>query len=257
MSALLLLSVSSFPKDAAPVQSLAFSPAFITAISSYISHLDPAVRRCGLLAAEIVAQRTGKSLNFDNWDGEGQGREWARRVRSLISSRDADSKELGIDVIRIEREEKISTELKVESDTAVPKKHPPVEVINSGYDSDDSLVGYASSPPSSRSPSPTPSELEEIEKDPTLNVGKKKIQKPVYLADLGTMLRGSAKPDDADQADRMEVALNCAEELIRRKREYGLELGELNFVAFIFLSDVCRGERRELGLCACRLAEQL
>ncbi|KAG1859114.1 hypothetical protein C8R48DRAFT_674099 [Suillus tomentosus] len=47
-------------------------------------------------------------------------------------------------------------------------------------------AGYAS-PTSSRSVSPTPSELDEMKKDPILRVGVKKIPRPVYLAQLGEM----------------------------------------------------------------------
>ena len=35
----------------------------------------------------------------------------------------------------------------------------------------------------------------------------------------------SPHPGDPHEADRIEMALNCGEELIRRKREYGTELG--------------------------------
>lgn len=205
---------------------LSFSTEFISAVSMFISHLDPAVRRCGMLAAEIVAKHTGKSLNFEQWEGQGQGQEWARKVRALITGRDVDATEAVYDVARIELDGNVEATASVVPSSTTTKKQSLVQVVNSGYDSDDSLVGYASSPASSRSPSPTPSDLDEIEKDATLRLGKKRIQKPVYLADLGNMLRGSAKSDDAEQADRIEVALNCAEELIRRKRYYGLELGE-------------------------------
>lgn len=226
LTTIILLTVLSFPSNAPPVQSLAFSTEFISAISTFISHLDPAVRRCGMLAAEIVAKQTGKSLNFEQWEGQGQGQEWAWKVRVLITGRDVDATEAAYDVARIELDDNVEASVTVSPSSTTTKKQSLVQVVNSGYDSDDSLVGYASSPTSSRSPSPTPSELDEMERDATLRLGKKRIQKPVYLADLGNMLRGSAKSDDAEQADRIEVALNCAEELIRRKRNYGLELGE-------------------------------
>jgi telomere length regulation protein len=100
---------------------------------------------------------------------------------------------------------------------------------NAGFDSDDSLTGYAS-PTSSRSASPTPSELEEIEQDPTLRVGIKKIPRPVYLAQLGELVRstsGVQNNDNNQEADKIEMALDCGEELIRKKQYYGVELGML------------------------------
>ncbi|KAJ8078610.1 telomere binding protein [Marasmius tenuissimus] len=90
------------------------------------------------------------------------------------------------------------------------------------------MTGYESTP-SSRSGSPTPSELQEIEDDPSLAVGQKKVQRPVYLAQLGAMIRGPTGPTDSsagEEADKVEMALNCAEELIRKKRDFGTELEE-------------------------------
>jgi telomere length regulation protein len=76
----------------------------------------------------------------------------------------------------------------------------------------------------------------EMEKDPTLNIAMKKVPRPVYLAQLGDLLRGGGSktgPDDPHEADRIEMALNCAEELVRRKKGYGSELGK----GFLFLFD--------------------
>ncbi|THH06825.1 hypothetical protein EW145_g3819 [Phellinidium pouzarii] len=236
LTTLLLLSIAAIPPAAPTLQSLALSSKFISAISTYITHLDPAVRRCGMLAAEIVAQRTGKALDFQQWDGSGQGREWARGVRKLISDRDMDVEELQADVVRLEvydagdfNETKVST-AKSDGDVTVSSKNAKkasiLEVVEDVSDSDDSLAGYASSSASSRAPSPTPSEIDEIEKDPTINVGRKKIQRPVYLVDLARLITGSTKPDDSQNADRIEMALNSAEELIRRKKSFGFELEE-------------------------------
>ena len=87
---------------------------------------------------------------------------------------------------------------------------------------DDSLVGYSdASPSSSRSPSPTPSYLEEVANDPMLNTStREKVQRPVYLMQLLELLRARTEPE------KLEVALRWGEELIRRKRDYGTELGK-------------------------------
>ena len=223
----LLLAIYSLPTSHPAMQSLAFSGSFIGAISQYISHLDPAVRRCGMLAAELVAERTNKTLDFKQWEGEGKGQEWARAVRKLVTKRDADAEEAPADVLRLELMN--VDEPKAEALSEAPQVAPlatRVQLSETGHDSDDDLEGYVDSPVSSRSPSPTPSELEEIERDPTIHVGKKKIQKPVYLFDLAQLITGSTKPDDPQNAERIQMALDCAEELIRRKKGYGFELGK-------------------------------
>ncbi|KAF8160588.1 telomere length regulation protein-domain-containing protein [Pholiota molesta] len=196
-TALFLLTASYLP--ASSTSTLVSNPTFIKGISTYISHLDPAVRRCGMLAAEVIAQRAEKKLAFGDWEGDDQGRPWCQ-VASPAN-----------DIPRA---------------TFVPTL--------SGYDSDDSMTGYASPPSSSRSSSPTPAELAEIEAEPTLNVGRQKVARPVYLAQLGDLLRGSTAvgaakgggPDDPHEADRIEMGLTVAEELIRRKMGYGTELEE-------------------------------
>ncbi|KLO14563.1 hypothetical protein SCHPADRAFT_965696 [Schizopora paradoxa] len=225
-----LLAATAFKKGAESIQALSHSPAFIQAIGVYLTHLDPAVRRCGMLVAEIVAKQTGRTLDFGDWEREGEGREWCKAVRALITSRDVDAEDASWIIERLEIPGIDDTGSSIKEGPENVKKSlttskPIIEVLNSGYDSDDSLEGYAS-PSSSRAASPTPSEMEEVEKDPTLNVGVKKIQKPVYLADLGIMLQASAKSDDPQAVDRIEVALGCAEDLIRRKRNFGLELDE-------------------------------
>ena len=191
-----------------------------------------------MLAAEVIAELCNKKLNFGDWDGDDSGKPWCRDLRQLLKARDVDAnldspddKEAFVIV------EEVSTPLasklaKAGGDgqkaTFVPRP--------GGYDSDDSMTGYAS-PPSSRSSSPSPSELAEIEKDPTLNVGVKKVPRPVYLAQLGDLFRGTGpkvNANDPHEADKVEVALNSAEELIRRKRGYGTELGTTHYPAEIY-----------------------
>jgi telomere length regulation protein len=240
LTSLLLLTISYFPVSAPQVTSLALSPAFISGIGHYIGHLDPSIRRCGMLVAEIVAHYANKNLDFGNWDGEDSAKPWARELRQLITARDIDAD------TKIEDEDEEPTPSSSEqpvhldelfTDSArqpsdgvnvLPRPTPVMLTADAGYDSDDSLTGYASV--SSRSASPTPSELEEIKHDPTLSVGIKKIPRPVYLVQLGELVRSTSglKSDNSEQeADKIEMALNCGEELIRKKQSYGVELGKL------------------------------
>ncbi|KZT65481.1 hypothetical protein DAEQUDRAFT_768844 [Daedalea quercina L-15889] len=236
VTALLLLILASFRSDvgcAAPFQTLAFHPPFITGVSIYISHLDPTVRRCGMLVAEEVARGAGKKLDFDDWTGEQHGRDWCRQMRTLLQARDADADvDRMLDTEDHDRSENADTHDLSTALPAAPLSGPTsgkVVIQDVDYDSDDSLTGYASPAPSSRSASPTPSELAEIEKDPSLNVGRGKVARPVYLAQLGEMVRSTSglQSDQEDmEAQKIEVALNVAEELIRRKRAFGTELDE-------------------------------
>ena len=185
-----------------------------------------------MLAAEVIAELCNKKLSFDDWDGNDFGKPWCRDLRQLLRARDVDA---NVNALKSEEAsvvvEEVSTPLVcklVSLDgngqrfTFVPKP--------GGYDSDDSVTGYAS-PPSSRSTSPSPSELSEIEKDPTLNVGIKKIPCPVYLAQLSDLFRGTGpkvNANDPHEANKIEMALNTAEELIRKKKGYGTELGRIH-----------------------------
>jgi telomere length regulation protein len=223
---MMLLSIMSVPFPSKDVQRLSLSPAFIESIGTYINHLDPAVRRCGLLVAEVVAGATGKKLCFNQWEGSGQGQEWARSVRKLILTKDCEAEEAESDVVKLEIADTppaVSSATLAHSERKTTKRIQ-TKVLETNYDSDDSLEGYASE--GSDTSSLSPSELDEIEKDPTTNVGKKKISRPVYLIDLATLITSSAKPDDPQNADRIEMALDCGEDLIRRKHGFGFELGE-------------------------------
>ena len=227
LTLLFLTTISYLPASSSTLRELAVSVPFIRSISTYIGHLDPSVRRCGMLVAEEVARWTGKQLDFKDWDGDNGGKPWARGVRQLLGVKDTDA-----DILDDEGGCELAVEEILEEDAFEPTSEPvqpprPFCAPSEDPDSDDSLTGYAS-PPSSRSPSPTPSELAEIEKDPTLRVGRTKISRPVYLAQLGEMIRGPSglKTDQENQdGDRIEIALDVAEELIRRKRGYGKELG--------------------------------
>ena len=226
LTLLFLTTISYLPGSSSTLRELAVTVPFIRSISTYIGHLDPSVRRCGMLVAEEVARRTGKELDFKDWDGDDGGKPWARRVRQLLDGKDADAEIWG------DEGHELAIEEIIEDDAFEPTGEPvqtsgPFCALSEDHDSDDSLTGYAS-PPSSRSPSPTPSELAEIEKDPTLRVGRTKISRPVYLAQLGEMIRGTSglkTAQENQEAEKIEIALNVAEELIRRKRGYGTELG--------------------------------
>ncbi|KAG8886354.1 telomere binding protein [Tulasnella sp. 331] len=253
VTTILLLAASCLPATSHQLHALSKSPAFLEAIAIYIGHADPTVRRCGMLVAEVIAKKIGQKLDFGDWEEAGQGREWCRAMRWLVDEggdvgafredetdqgegapNDAKPAELsqGID----------SDDNDDEGDrvkSAGPPGHPALDSSVAKDSDDDSLVGYGSNA-SSRSPSPTPSELDEIEKDPTLVSGAKKVQRPVYLIQLGQLLVPASRSNEKDEADRIEMALSEGAALIRRKAGFGLELEEnaVNLAcAFVRLQD--------------------
>ncbi|GJJ13190.1 hypothetical protein Clacol_007441 [Clathrus columnatus] len=221
MTSLLLMTLAAIPRSSNVATQLSLSSSFISSISTFLSHSDISIRQCGMLVAEIVAERCNQKLNFDGWDGSGEHLEWVQSLRKWTNDwgRSAfDSEESKADI-------SISKEIAVhpEGTSDLGTEALPGGMVDSD---DDSLSGYSSSHRSSRPPSPTPSELDEMEKDPTLRVGQSKpIPKPVYLAQLVSLFRKSNN-EEKDTADIIEVILSSAELLIRRKKGFGYELEE-------------------------------
>ena len=228
ITTLFLVLLSYSPSSA---NNLALSPTFISAIGTYIKHLDPTIRRCGMLVAEEVATLAGKRLDFGDWEGGDADRAWARSLRVLIKERDIDAEDIQPfvkDQQESHKQDELSPTKVNPLDPAASKHAIRVGNTTEPDSDDDSVQGYDSEDDSDRAPSPTPSELEEIERDPTLNVGVKKIPKPVYLAQLGELVRSTGvglKSAANDEPDKIEMALSCGEDLIRRKRHFGMELG--------------------------------
>jgi telomere length regulation protein len=196
---------------------------------------DSSIRCCGTLVAEEIAKKAAKKLDFGTEGIPTESLAWIQNLKKFIEHRDLDADLDYLDDDEDAHEKVVADATAMPTPVSPPrKKNLPTLANRDDEDSDDSLVGY-DSPSSSRSASPTPSELEEIRKEPTLNIGVKKIPKPVYLAQLGHLVRsagGLAKNDEDQEADRIEMALNCGEELIRRKRNYGRELGRIQGADF-------------------------
>lgn len=203
----------------------------------------------GMAVAEEVAKLSGRKLEFGGWEGEKDGRTWIRQLRELIKARDADvvdappkAEEANaarpsaqsplLPTHRKPHEEQVGAKRDAMARDDKNGTRPIIHPRSREPDSDDdSLVGYDSEPCPSRGPSPTLSELDEIEKDPTLRTGGglkkgKKLVRPVYLVSLGELLRPSAAEGD-EEVRKIEMALTYGEELIRRKRDFGTELGTL------------------------------
>ncbi|CDZ96857.1 Uncharacterized conserved protein [Phaffia rhodozyma] len=258
---ILLLAVRSFPIRSPQIIRLSFLPEFLQCLPHYLSHPDPTIRHLGMLSAEVISSRStpsgDKVLNFGVWEGDEGGKRICRELRKVEIdwnqfTRANEGLETGseLDLLGWNQQaqsssppfessrqpsppasaSRLRSQLDRETRSKIKKKKS-TKVSSSKItvlsDSDDSLTGYASSSHSissrisSRSSSPTPSDLDEYIDDPTLYAPKKKkVPKPVYLTQLGELL-GSR-----DDPDKLEVGLKWGESLVRRKRDFGLELEE-------------------------------
>ncbi|ORY33418.1 telomere length regulation protein-domain-containing protein [Naematelia encephala] len=191
--------------------------------------------------------RRAKRLRFTGmWEGQGEGKEEARWLRSAVSVRDqeasladdltGDNWLLGWDREAL-RPRSVPESMKEQppqagpskprgralSKVTLPKERPKIVMLDDDQLADP-LEGYASiSPSSSRSPSPTPSYLEEVAADPSLALDatqNKKLAKPVYIPQLIELLKERDKPD------HIEMGLKWGEQLVRAKRSFGTELVE-------------------------------
>lgn len=173
------------------------------------------------------------------WDGEGEGKEEARVLRSSVGLSDDNAKlaedgdwQLGW---RRGQQEVPLPHKSAPSDPGrmpksegrrrrtEPKARPKVVMLDPDQEADP-LQGYDSdNSSSSRSRSPSPSYLAEVAADPTLALDaakKKKLKRPVYVRQLADLLR------DKDSPESIELALTYGEPLIRAKRNFGGEVVE-------------------------------
>jgi telomere length regulation protein len=181
--------------------------------------------------------KAAKRLKFgkDMWDGSGEGREECRWLRGVLGVRDntAELSEdpsawlLGWTTNPVAADPLPKTASPIRTDTrprtSRPKRSPKrkAKIVMLDDQLADPLSGYAS-PSSSRSPSPTPSYLEEVAADPTLaldSTQKKKVTRPVYIQQVVMLLKEREKPDE------LEMGLKWGEDLVRAKRLFGSELG--------------------------------
>lgn len=173
------------------------------------------------------------------WDGEGEGKEEARVLRSSVGLRDDNAKlaedgdwqlgwRRGQQEVPLPRKSAPSDPGRMPKSEGrgrrtEPKARPKVVMLDPDQEADP-LQGYDSdNSSSSRSRSPSPSYLAEVTADPTLALDaakKKKLKRPVYVRRLADLLR------DKDSPESIELALTYGEPLIRAKRNFGGEVVE-------------------------------
>jgi telomere length regulation protein len=201
--------------------------------------------RAGLEGDDTAASgkpRGAKRLKFGAamWDGHSEGKDEARWLRSSIGTRDNAatlSEKHQLWYLGWDKPTPVSLELVSAPVLGKPEpvrgrspgrtrpkspKRPKIIMLDDEQ-LEDTLEGYDPPSPSSRSPSPTPSYLEEIAADPSLALDgqqKKKIKRPVYISQLLQLVKNREKPDS------LETALQFGEGLVRAKRSFGGELGK-------------------------------
>jgi telomere length regulation protein len=182
--------------------------------------------------------RGAKKLKFTGiWDGSGQGQEECAWLRRCVGVRDADAP-IGDDpeawllgwtaqpdeppAPSAQPPPQPKERGRASKPKAEPKAKPKIVMLDDDQAADP-LEAYASSAASSRSPSPTPSFLDEVAADPSLAIDatkKRKLKRPVYVRQLTELLR------DKDKPESIELALQWGEGLVRAKRGFGTEVSD-------------------------------
>jgi hypothetical protein len=258
---LLLLAISNLPPLDRFIATTSSSTAFLDSIHAHLSTMRPTVRLEGMLVAEIVSQRSlpvggaVAPLSFGEvWNGQDVGSESMRRLRSLlmISSEDVTLAKGWQDYLK-NRWSPIPTtgltsnattprrqDMQPKTATAFPAPIEATKRLISIIDPDDLQPFPLPSDPSSAyistlasdDPSLYATTLPSSKVTSTRRRGK--LRAPVYIPELVGYLRGvepeggTGEEQGEEMAERVEIGLQQGEQLIRRKRGWGTELGTLS-----------------------------
>lgn len=220
--------------------------AFLTAITSHLSTMREIVRLQGMLVAEEVSKKSLsangpiKSLDFgDIWEADGPSYVKIRQLKDWLDASKGDSKVTDWDLPK--EEEGIVEEVETpEQQKAAPPTLPGVssrsdrstqsdqktkgsgliQVIDETSEFEDyDEVDEPDLQPYKLPPKPAADDLKDIEDLSAYTPEKKKAKAPVYIPDLCAYLK-------SDDANKLDVGLKEAASLIRRKAQWGTELGE-------------------------------
>lgn len=200
----------------------ATSPPVLRGVSAHMEHSDPAVRRLGMLVAEVLSAASGveRPLRFPEavWDGRGDGRETCRVLRALYDRAGplwpstelvAWPAEQTPPPSPAEREPRVSEPATI----ALPRRVPARPLV---VDVSEGAVQVPCMPDESDESSSEDGNDTSVLLDAAL---RKKPRVPVYVYELVPLLR-----ERAYQANKL--ALKHAEPLIRRKTGWGAEVAE-------------------------------
>lgn len=254
---LLLLLLLLLPVRHPTVRTLSFSRSFLNAISESMSQLDQHKRFLGLLVAELVSERSVdegvQPLCFgDVWDGKGDARPSVKDLRaSVLAFKIPDPATLS-DALHSLRVSLANAHL-----TPVLSKRPlraatatttaqSATVVNGNEKQKKPLIQVIEPVEEDLQPyampaAPSDAYLETLSSDdpslyasamPSTNDSstrrKGRIRPPVYILELIAYINGTQeqKAEEDEKADRIEIALQNGEDLVRRKKGWGTELGQ-------------------------------
>lgn len=253
-----MLLLTDLPDLHSSIVSLSLSPMFLTSISTHLASLRPSIRYKGMFIAELVSRKSRdpggsvKPLDFGDLWQEAEARNAVSRLRDLSEGpKDwhAEGWEMPIEgEAEVEgADDTAETEVnsavqaaRLPSMSATPRRNGKqaangkIQVLSSSTSDDESALAdeyneYDSAAededdlvPYTLPAAPRAEDLKDLEDPSAYTPNKKKVQPPVYIADLSAMLK------DGKDADRLEMGLREAEGLIRRKAGWGSELGRFS-----------------------------
>lgn len=237
LSTALVLLIKALPRGHPALLKLSRSSSFLTSITHHLGALRPEIRMSGMFIAETVSKQTlapdgpVKPLDFsDIWEAGDDGSDVVAALReTLHDPADWLVQDWQVEADQVDQVDtqpkgaEVKTEEGIPSDRQATSASSKIQVLSSDlaaeysdYDSEEEpdLVPY--NMPSG----PISDDLKDLEDPSAFTPQKKKVRPPVYLADLGQMLKSN------EDAEKLKVALDEAEGLIRRKSGWGTELGE-------------------------------
>ncbi|KAM0755050.1 hypothetical protein T439DRAFT_128186 [Meredithblackwellia eburnea MCA 4105] len=262
LSTLLLFLIYSLPIRHPSLTILSTSAPFLTAISTYLTILQPYPRLLGMLVAEVLSERTVKQdgelkpLNFGEiWEGEQEEKKKVKELRQELKTVSGEEKEVdgwqemlrktwGEDKhpVKPAPPQRAKSPMTPSSVSSTPPtlpqgalKRPLISII--GEEDDESLAPYPlpADPPqsylstlASEDSSEYTTALPPTTSSTTRRRGK--LRAPVYIPELVAYLKGKDPEGGEEQkdqeAERVEVGLREGEGLVRRKKGWGGEVDE-------------------------------
>lgn len=222
------------------------SSSFLTAITTHLSTIREIVRLQGMLVAEEVSKKSLdpsspiKPLDFgDIWQEAGPNYTDIRNMKEWLDASKDDSKVADWELP--EEEEGVVEEPQDyqqhqhfatpgqdaqsvgngrKERTSNQSKEPGlIQVLDTSSDFDDyDEIDEPDLEPYALPPKPAAQDLKDIEDLSAYTPEKRKAKPPVYIPDLCAYLK-------SDDANKLDVGLKEAADLIRRKAQWGTELG--------------------------------
>lgn len=220
--------------------------AFLTAITSHLSTMREIVRLQGMLVAEEVSKKSLsangpiKPLDFgDIWEADSPSYVKIRDLKDWLDVSKDDIKAIDWELPKEEQgivedadthDQQKPTPSTLPRDSSRKDRSAPstrktkgsglIQVIDESSEFDDyDEVDEPDLEPYKLPPKPAANDLKDIEDLSAYTPEKKKAKPPVYIPDLCAYLK-------SDDANKLDVGLKEAASLIRRKAQWGTELGK-------------------------------